>query len=371
MPSRRAAVWGAAALVVLGSSILQANVAEYLDKPVTAVVIRREGRTVSDPKLYDVIETKPGQTLTMTAVRETIEHLFGFGVFEDVRVEATTTPTGVLLTYDVVPLHPVMHVSFTGTGAPGIDEGRLRRIVAERFGFPLRVGRAGEIMRALEDGVQDAGYLHPRVTFRTDVEHVTEQSTMLFAIEPGERTHIRGVDVQGNPGVPTTELLGRLDVVKGAPYEREALQARLDRFLDSRRSRGYFAARGSITPTFTDNDHTVDLTVAVTLGPMVRVVFKGDPLPPKRRDDLVPIERDGSADEDLLEDSTNRVEEYFRAQGYRDASAPHEREEVGGELLVTFTVKRGPLYRVARVEISGNTRCCRYCISARASLSRQ
>src|SRR5262249_5387263 len=152
MPSRLAALWGAAALVVLASSILQANVAEYLDKTVTAVLIRREGRTVSDARLYDVIETKPGQTLTMTAVRETIEHLFGFGIFEDVRVEAASTPTGVSLTYDVVPLHPVMHVSFTGANAPGIDEGRLRRIVAERFGFPLRVRRAGGGMRAPEGG---------------------------------------------------------------------------------------------------------------------------------------------------------------------------------------------------------------------------
>ena len=354
MPTRIAAVWGAAALAVLGSSIVQADVADFLDKPVTAVLVRREGRTVSDAKFYDVIETKPGQTLAMAAVRETIEHLFGFGIFEDVRVEATSTPSGVLLTYDVVPLHPVMHVAFTGTDAPGIDEGHLRRIVAERFGFPLRVGRGGEITRALEDGVRDVGYLHPRVTFRTDVEHTTEQSTMFFGIEPGERTHIGTVDVQGTPGVPAAELLSRLDLVKGAPYEREALRARLDRFLDGRRSRGYYGARASITPTFADDDRTVNLTIAVTVGPLVRVVFKGDSLPPKRRDELVPIERDGSADEDLLEDSTNRVEEYLRAQGYRDASAPHEREEVDGELLVTFTVKRGPLYRVARVELSGN-----------------
>jgi outer membrane protein assembly complex protein YaeT len=68
----------------------------------------------------------------------------------------------------------------------------------------------------------------------------------------------------------------------------------------------------------------------------------------------VPVEREGSVDEDLLEDSSNRIEEYLRAQGYRDATAPHTREEANGELLITFTVKRGAQSRVSRVDISGN-----------------
>ena len=96
------------------------------------------------------------------------------------------------------------------------------------------------------------------------------------------------------------------------------------------------------------------MTLTPVTGPRVRVVFSGDPLPAGRREALVPIAGEGSADEDLLEDSSNNIEEYFRAQGYRDATAPHRREESDRELLITFSLKRGPLYRTARVEISGN-----------------
>ena len=46
--------------------------------------------------------------------------------------------------------------------------------------------------------------------------------------------------------------------------------------------------------------------------------------------------------EDLLEDSTNRIEEFLRAQGYRDAAAPHARAEADGELIITFNVHKGP-----------------------------
>ena len=67
----------------------------------------------------------------------------------------------------------------------------------------------------------------------------------------------------------------------------------------------------------------------MTPGPHVRVVFTGDPLPADKRAELVPIEREGSVDEDLLEDSTNRIVDYLRGQGYRDAMAPHSRTESG------------------------------------------
>ena len=89
-----------------------------------------------------------------------------------------------------------------------------------------------------------------------------------------------------------------------------------------------------------DDDRTVNLTFTIVPGPHVRVVFNGDPLPADRREEFVPVAREGSADEDLLEDSSIRIEEYLRAQGYRDASAPHARQDAGDELVITFADAR-------------------------------
>ena len=73
------------------------------------------------------------------------------------------------------------------------------------------------------------------------------------------------------------------------------------------------------------DQRVADLTLTVVPGPRVRVVFTGDSLPADRRAELVPVEREGSVDEDLLEDSSNRIEEYLRAQGYRDAGSAFAR----------------------------------------------
>jgi outer membrane protein assembly complex protein YaeT len=109
-----------------------------------------------------------------------------------------------------------------------------------------------------------------------------------------------------------------------------------------------------VTPRIDAQAALANLVVAVVPGPRVRVVFAGDPLPGDERDRLVPIAAEGSADEDLLEDSSNRIQEYLRAQGYRDATAVYTRESGDDELRITFTVRRGPQYRVAAVELTGS-----------------
>ena len=98
----------------------------------------------------------------------------------------------------------------------------------------------------------------------------------------------------------------------------------------------------------------MNVTVSVEPGPHVSLVFAGDPLPDRDREALVPIRAERSVDQDLLEDASLRIENALREQGYRAARAPYTREEKGGELVLTFTIARGPLHRVESVETSGN-----------------
>src|SRR6185369_1830329 len=95
---------------------------------------------------------------------------------------------------------------------------------------------------------------------------------------------------------------------------------------------GYYEARVTVSPIEAESGDVVNLIFTADRGPRVKVAFAGDPIPSDRRDDLVSISREGSVAEDVLEDATNRIEAYLRGQGYRDAVAPHAREQVGDEL---------------------------------------
>ena len=76
---RAAALWLACALLVAAPGTARADIADYLGKPVASVRVEVEGRAVDDPRVVDLIETRPGSPLSMLAVRETITHLFSLG----------------------------------------------------------------------------------------------------------------------------------------------------------------------------------------------------------------------------------------------------------------------------------------------------
>jgi len=296
-------------LAALGiGSTARADVADYLGKRISAVSVQSEGRSVTDQRIVSLVETAIGKPLVMREVRDSLTHLFSLGQYEDVLVRASLSESGVSLTYDLVPLHPVEAIGFSGAGAPGIDEGKLRQFIEERYGRTPRAGRAPDMARDLESALRDAGYMRARVTPRASVEHAPERTNLTFAIEPGSRAKLGSIAVEGMPGMTPAELLGRLEVATGQAYEPTRINGRVERYLEDRRRKGFYEARLTVNPVFTDDDRTVNLRLNAVQGPLVKVIFEGDPVPADRRDELVPVAREGSADEDLLEDSTIRIE---------------------------------------------------------------
>jgi outer membrane protein insertion porin family len=332
-----------------------AAVTDYLGKPIGSVRLVIEGRDTTEPALTQIVETAAGQPLSMTEVRETVAHLFSLGRFEGVSVDAALADGAVALRYELVPIHPVARIRFAFSGsASGIDTGALQRAIVDRYGVSPPLGRLSDMTRIIDEAIRERGYLHAAITPRPELEHDPERATLVFTIDPGPRTTIGSVEIAGGPTVSRADLLARLGLAPGTPYLRDALNARIEKYIEDRRSRGYYEAKILAAVQLVDNERVADLTLTVTPGPHVRVVFTGDPLPSDRRAELVPVEREGSVDEDLLEDSSNRIEEYWRALGYRDAAAPHTRADVNGELVITFAVTRGQQFKVATFEISGN-----------------
>ncbi len=107
----------------------------------------------------------------------------------------------------------------------------------------------------------------------------------------------------------------------------------------------------------------MNLVLSIEPGPRVEIVFQGDPLAAGDRDRLVPIAREHSVDEDLLEDSKFGIERHFRERGYCNPRVDYQRgdaapadvsERNAGVLRVTFTITHGPQCMVEQAEVRGN-----------------
>jgi len=335
------------ALCVLNYGVVFAQVGE----PIVEIQLDEEGRVVNDPAVIRLIETRVGDRLSIRSARETIAHLMSLSRYEDVRVLSEPVSGGVRVKYVLIPQHPIDRVQFTG--AVQLSEDDLRRLVSERFGNTPSATRKDEVAEAVRLEYRRRGYPTAKVTARVDVFHEPDRATLVLDAVPGPRARILDVRTTQVDATERSTITELPDIKAGQIYDEVEIGRELQRWQDRMRSRGYYEARpiqnSSISP-----DGSVFLFLNLELGPLVRLVFEGDPIPADERDTLVPVRTEASADEDLLEDSQAGIESYFRARGYRDAAAPYTRQERAGELIITFKVTRGPRYLVRGVSVAGN-----------------
>ncbi len=334
----------------------QPTAAAYVDHPIAGVTITIEGRPTTDPTLLDAILTRGGAPLRMADIRESITHLYSLGRFDDVQVEAESAADGnVTLVYVLQPIHIVMKVEFRGQ--LGLSEGALRSRMTERFGARPPVGRSADVAAALVQLYQERGYLSASVKPAPPIlAHTPERATLVFDVSAGPRTTIAQTEITGHPLEPIAQLESRLAVAQGQAYEPVELRTRLDEYVTSMRHRRYYEAAAH-EQTAPAGPARINLTIDIQPGPLVDVQFTGDPLPKDKIAELVPIEREGSVDQDLLEDASRRITDYLQQQGYWKADVkPPDRQESDGHLTVVFHVNRGRAYRVAPggVEVTGN-----------------
>jgi outer membrane protein insertion porin family len=327
--------------------------AHLYGQPIVSLSIDIEGVRTADPALADLIETHRGQRLEARAVRESITHLFSLGRFEDVRVHADAAPGGVALRYELMPTHSVRRIEFAGN--LGLDEGRLRRAITESVGISPSAARAGDLVKVLRNLYTDTGFLQASIRTRRVVRHAPEETVLVFDVDAGPRLRLGKVTVEGNFPGSLAQARERLGFAAGQFYDRTRVVNQLAELLDDLHRRGYYEATAEhVLKDVSRDKRSAELVITLDGGPHITIEFQGDPVPVKVRDELVPIAREGTVDEDLLEDSSRRIADYFHGQGYRDAAVTYTRAPRGDELAIIFRVRRGPSYRVGSVLVEGN-----------------
>lgn len=348
--------------VLYSSRATAAQEASLSGLTVTSVAIEIEGRRERADDLRPLIETREGFPLDPRQARESIAQLFAAGRFADVRVESVRDGEGVALVYRLEPRHPVTRIEVGGR--TGIARAALTDALETRFEGLSAAPPEGEAVAAVLVLLRDEGFLAARASMRAEVAHAPHATTLFFDIEAGSPARIATVKLEGSWPEPEATLLGRLNARQGQPYRRAELRAALDALVADMRRTGRYAASASHRSTPSADGTGIDLLIDADAGPLVEVRFEGDAMPRDRLDALVPIERERAVDIDLLEDATIRIVNDLRSDGYWRANATYRTAERDGRLQVTFTITRGPRYRLGTLRVEGHS-----AVSAEALLS--
>ncbi len=318
---------------------------------VVSVDFSVEGRPEVSPAIIGLSDVRVGQPLRQQDWRATIARLDSLGRYEDIHVLTTPVPGGVAVTFRLVPRHPITQLAVRGdTGISSAT--RLEVLLRQRYGGVPTGVRLAAVAAAAEQLLHNEGYLDAEVDASTELLHDPEGAVLVLDVRAGTRAIISRIDVRGASPLSPEEIITRTSTREGQPFRRRVIESALTGLETDLRERGYYEAQVNLLPP-SRTLVGVDLVIALDTGPLVEVRVTPANVLPGNTDDLIPVSRLGSADQDLLEDARARVERALRAQGYWKASAPFTRQfdSSAGRLVITFTVTRGPRYYVDRVEL--------------------
>ena len=224
-----------------------------------------------------VLESQPGQLISLAPIGADVRTLWATGVFSDVRVEAV--PTGVSsylvherrprykLVYELEPRRLVDRVRVEG---PGAGDPELRRM-HWLAGTPYEPARFARMAATIELAYVRDGRLDAQVEVRRARSPGIE---LCVRAVPGPRVTIRHLTFPGRHGVPEAVLLATMsghDVNHpGQTYDREAFD------LDSVAMYAAYYDRGFATAHIGDpevkraGDH-LDVAIPITEGPVFRL----------------------------------------------------------------------------------------------------
>ena len=340
------------AVVWLMTTVVQAvgaEIGDFVGKPVVAVQLVSDGRPIHDAAVLELVETRVGVPLSMRQVRESVTHLFSLGLFETVEVDGSLLGDGVALEYDLIPLQVIERIEFEGNRS--IPVGDARQVVLETYGPAFRLDQIEGVADTLRRFYRERGFLNATVQIRVDA---ADGRVLRVEVEAGPRVVISRLIVRGVSATMYRRILDRLGLRTGRAYDGTDVDRRLSDYEGELHRRRYYEASFSHEIEVVDEGAGVHLLLDLQRGPRITIDFAGDEVPGGDPAELVPIEREGSVDEDLLEDSDQRITSFLNDLGYRDATVRHTREAIGDDLSIVFTIERGRLYEIGEIVFTGN-----------------
>ena len=321
--------------------------------------IRFEGRNAdsSDP-LMEYLTVKTGKPLDIAKVSSSIKALFGTGKFSNIEAIADETADGrVALTFKVEEKYFVGEIALSGRqkGPPSLRQ--LLNATKLELGRPyseVDVKRAIEQMTRV---MEDNGYYGSKFSFTLTPHEKSRQMNVTFQLRPGLLARVGKVEVSGNAGFSAEEIQQITKIKSGARVVDAHATRALERLRKKYQKGDRLEAQVSLSRhNFHPETNTVDYLFTVDRGMKVNIEVEGAKLRQGQIKRYIPVYEENAADDDLLNEGTRNLRDYFQSQGYFDVKVSYarDRDPASDRLKIVYSVEPGERHKLEAVHVEGN-----------------
>jgi outer membrane protein assembly complex protein YaeT len=321
-------VSGAPVAVVKGVT----DLSRYEGRTVASVEVVYEGaarNAAGEGELRQLLTVAPNTPFSAVRVRESLQALFDSGRVENVRVEATEARVAAGVGGEAVPVNlrfvvrPQVRVTDVQLDLVGAPPGAP--VTADELRARLNLLDPGarvsdQALRAGADAIQvylrDRGFFRADVTFTRTLDAAGTGAVVAYTVNPGEQARVENFNINIT-GFDPAKVRPELRLATGAPFTRTALGEDVGRIRRAIMEQGFLAPQLGEAQTVIDsarNMITVNLTGGI--GPRVNVEVTGFEVGDKKREELLPVRREGSIDQAAITEGERRLENHLQQQGY-------------------------------------------------------
>ena len=322
--------------------------------------------------LFELLPMRRDGIYHAADVRGSIEKLFASGRYEDIQVDVSAAPEGLLVRFTTANNWFIGDVVADADVAEPPGAGQIVSVTRLQLGDPFDPGQVPGAVENVRKLLVDNGYFDPHIETKLVYHDTAQQVDIVFTIRTGKRGRyatptITGATPSDGSPVDGKNTVSIKDLIQSTHWARFLLpgfrgvtQSRTRSGIDNIRFRYEKAHRLLATVELENMGHDLARNVAipkiaVNPGPVVSVTATGAKISSKELHQNVPIYEEHTVDADLLSEGASNLRNYFQSQGYFEADVHVEQQGVeNGKTTITYAVDRGARHRFVHLEIQGN-----------------
>ena len=358
---------GLKALPGLTRQLAQDVSLKILGKERISRIIVKGNRRIEKDAILGVMQTREGEIVSPSRLRDDIKAVYKMGYFTDVKVDLSDTPEGRVLTLLVQEKPAIKQIIVKGQHI--IKKEKILEVTDLK---PFMVASETSIKENINKIVnlyRDKGFYEAKVDYLFEPVSKTEVNLVL-KIDEGGKLLVKEIDFTGNKSVKGKELKKVLEtkekslisfVTGSGKLTKDVLERDLEKVAAYYFNHGFIKAKVG-EPKIDIRGKYIYITIPVEEGPRYKVGkvdFTGELLEDKAKlNSLIELPKEKIYSREVVQKDLTSLSDFYADFGYANADVTPLVKENDQDLTVdvTFDLHKGRKVYFDRIEIAGNVR---------------
>ncbi len=337
--------------------------------PAIKLIEIKGNRKISSETIHSKMKSKVGSHFFKKDVQDDIKEIYNIGYFNDVRVEIDSFEGGIKLVFILIEKPTIISLDFQGNEEIETDD--LKDTISITSGAVANLSLITDNIQKIVSYYQSEGYWLAKI-FPVIREVSKDAVALTFQVEEGPKVKIRGVSIEGNSAFPSKKIIKLMETRKhwfmswltgSGTYEKEQIQIDIEKISSHYHNNGYInIAISEPKITLSPDKKSLFITLVLSEGEQYstgELKIKGNSIfTSAELFELISISPGSVFNRGALRADIDKILDFYMERGYARADI-NPLISVNPEKKTTdiiFSITEGGIFRIGRVNISGNTK---------------